>query len=296
MLASCGPFMPPPSIVIFNPRAGRWGIASLVDPVLAELAAAGVEAEAQATRSPGHATDIARRAAQLGVPAVYVLGGDGTLREAAAGLLGSRTALGILPGGTTNVVARALGVPLAPRAAARALADAVARELDVGLCGTEPFLMMVSGSFDAEVLRRVPTGAKRVVGRPLVGAYGLAAWLTWRAPTIDLTADDHGLTASFFAVCNLPLYAGPFVLARGAKADDGRLDLVLFQGETRRALLGFALAMVRGRSGERRDVAQVGVHQVRLPGRHLVQLDGDWREVEDVSIRLAPQRLRVLVP
>ncbi len=288
--------MSQPAIVIYNPRAGRWGIAALVDPVLAELAACGVEAEAQATRAPGHATELARRAAAVGAPAVYVLGGDGTLREAAAGLLGSRTALGVLPGGTTNVVARALGVPLTPRAAARALADGVHRELDVGLCGKEPFLMMVSGSFDASVLRRVPAGAKRVFGRALVGAYGLAEWLRWRVPTLDLVADEHALTASFFAVCNLPLYAGPFTLAPGARADDGRLDLVLFHGDTRRALLGFALDLARGGHLRRRDVAQFPVREVRLPGRHLVQLDGDWREVENATVRLAPQRLRMLVP
>ncbi len=288
--------MSQPAILIYNPRAGRWGIASLVDPVLGELAAAGVEAEAQATRSPGHATELARRAAFLGAPAVYVLGGDGTLREAAAGLLGARTALGVLPGGTTNVVARALGVPLAPRRAARALADGVARELDVGLCDEEPFLMMVSGSFDAAVLRRTPARAKRLFGRALVGACGLLEWQSWRAPTLDIVADEHALTASFFAVCNLPLYAGPFTLAPGARGDDGRLDLVLFHGETRRALLGFLLNLARGGHLERRDVAQFPVAEVRLPGRQLVQLDGDPREVEDAVIRLAPQRLRMLVP
>jgi YegS/Rv2252/BmrU family lipid kinase len=288
--------VPQPAILVYNPRAGRFRSLSLVDPVLAELAAAGLAAEAQATRAPGHAAAIARRAAELGAPAVLVLGGDGTLREAAAGLLGSRTALGIVPAGTTNVAARALGVPLEARRAARALAGASPRELDVGLCGTEPFLIMASGSFDAEVLRGVPAGAKRIFGRVLVGACGLARWLGWRAPTLDLVADEHMLSASFFAVCNLPLYAGPFTLAPGARADDGRLDLVLFHGETRRALMGFALAMVRGRAKERRDVAQFPVGEVRLPGRHLVQLDGDWREVEEATIRLAPQRLRMLVP
>jgi len=156
--------------------------------------------------------------------------------------------------------------------------------------------MMVSGSFDAAVLRRVPAGAKRVFGRALVGAYGFAESLRWRAPTLDLVADEHDLTASFFAVCNLPLYAGPFTLAPGARADDGRLDLVLFHGETRRALLGFAFDLARGGHLRRRDVAQFPVREVRLPGRHLVQLDGDWREVENATVRLAPQRLRMLVP
>lgn len=285
-----------PAILIYNPRAGRWGIASLVDPVLGELAAAGQPAGAEATRAPGHATDIARRAAARGAPAVYVLGGDGTLREAAAGLLGTTTPLGVLPGGTVNVVARALGVPLEPRAAARLLARAAAREIDVGLCGEAPFLMQVSGSFDAAVLRRVPAGAKRVLGRSLVGAVGIFEWLRSRPRSFVLSADGHPVEATFFAVCNLPLYAGPWALAPSARPDDGRLDLVLFRGETRSALLAFACGLPRGRHVRRGDVSVLATEEVSLPGRWLVQLDGDWREVEDASIRLAAQRLRVLAP
>ncbi|MGH9464653.1 MAG: hypothetical protein ACRD0X_03335, partial [Thermoanaerobaculia bacterium] len=74
------------------------------------------------------------------------------------------------------------------------------------------------------------------------------------------------------------------------------LDLVLFHGETRRALLAFALDLARGGHLRRRDVAQFPVREVRLPGRRLVQLDGDWREVENAIVRVAPQRLRMLVP
>jgi len=287
----------PPALLLYNPRAGRWALASLVDPIVAVLEQRGAAIAVRATEGPGHATELARRAVAAGAPAIYAFGGDGTLRETCAGMLGTAVPLGALPGGTTNVVVRALGLPLRPLAAARALVDAEPRALDVGLCNDEPFLMQLSAGLDAVALARVHRGWKRLLGRAAVGTAGLATWVRYRCPQLELTADGHPLQATFFGICNLPLYGGPFRLAPEARPDDGRLDLVLFRGETRRATLAFALDVVRGRHVGRADTSFFQVEEVRLPERPLqAQLDGDARLLRGGVVRLADGRLQVLAP
>lgn len=289
--------MAAPALLLFNPRAGRWAIAALVDPIAALLEARGHPIEVRATEAPGHATELAREAVAAGAPAIYSFGGDGTLRETAAGMLGSAVPLGVLPGGTANVVARALGLPLRPAAAAAALVAAEPRPLDVGLCGEEPFLMQLSAGLDALALTRVPPRWKRLLGRTAVGAAGLATWAGYRCPQLDLVADGHPLQATFFAVCNLPLYGGPFRLAPGAEPDDGLLDLVLFRGDTRRATLSFALDLLRGRHVLRADTSFFRVERVTLPGRPLrAQIDGDPVLLDGGEVHLAARTLQVLAP
>jgi diacylglycerol kinase family enzyme len=119
----------------------------------------------------------------------------------------------------------------------------------------------------------------------------------YRCPQLELTADGHPLQATFFGICNLPLYGGPFRLAPEARPDDGRLDLVLFRGDTRGATLAFALDLVRGRHVARADTSFFQVGEVRLPERPLqAQLDGDPRLLRGALVRLADEPLTVLAP
>lgn len=289
--------MASPALLVYNPRAGRWTLPSLVDPVAAVLELRGDPIEVRATEAPGHATELAREAVARGAPAIYAFGGDGTLRETAAGMLGSRVPLGTLPGGTTNVVVRALGLPVRPLAAAGELVAAEPRPLDVGLCGDEPFLMQLSAGLDAEALSHVRPQWKRLLGRAAVGAAGLATWMRYRSPQLELLADGHPLQATFFAACNLPLYGGPFRLAPEARPDDRLLDLVLFRGETRKATLSFAFDLVRGRHVDREDTTLFRVERLTLPDRPLrAQLDGDALLLHGAEVRLADEPLPVLTP
>ena len=142
-----------PASLIYNPAAGRHKLGARVPALLEALGASGFAAQALPTAAPGHATLLARERATAGDEVVFAFGGDGTVREAAAGLLDSTTKLGILPGGTTNVLARALRLPLDPLAVARAAGSFRSIPLDVGLCaspqGNHPFLMMVSCGLNA---------------------------------------------------------------------------------------------------------------------------------------------------
>ncbi len=284
--------------LISNPASGQRGRYRRPE-VEAALLANGYRLETRETRGPGDATRLAREAAEDGAECVFALGGDGTLREIAAGLLGTDTAMAPLPAGTTDVVAQAFGLPRDPLEALGALEAGCVRQIDVGLCGGEPFLMQASAGLDARVLARLSPALKRRLGKPAVALAALREWWRYESPGIEVTVGGERRQAGFVAACNLPFYAGRFRLAPAAEPDDGRLELVLFHGRGRRAMLSFAWDLARRRHVERADVEVTGVESVVLDGSAEldVQLDGDaLRQPLPVEIRLAARRLSILVP
>jgi YegS/Rv2252/BmrU family lipid kinase len=287
-----------PAILIYNPAAGHRRGRRHVAALVRELATGGPPVEARATERPGDATALARQAAGDGAPIVFALGGDGTVREVAAGLLGGDAVLGVLPGGTANVVARSLGLPPKPLDAARALKRLPAREIDVGLCGDEVFLMLASLGLDASALRLVSPLAKRWFGRAAVALAGLGAWWRHDYAEFEILVDGHAVGATFAAACNLPLYGGDIRLAPDARPDDGLLDVVLFRGAGRRATLAFVRDVMAGRHLARDDVSVLKASEVVVTDPDTpLQIDGDpLANRLGTEIRLADRRLRILAP
>jgi diacylglycerol kinase (ATP) len=287
--------------LIYNPAAGQTRRPQRVfDALLAVLRQGGIEAGLRPTSEPGEATRLAAEtAAAGGFDAVLALGGDGTVREVAAGLLGSGVPLGILPGGTVNLLAQALGLPADPLAAAAVLPNLPARRLDVGLAGATPFLMMVSAGLDASVMAGLDTRLKWRIGKAAYVWQGLQEWWHYPYPRFEVIADGDPLEASFVAVSNIPYYGGAYALAPGARPHDGKLDLVLFRGNGRRDTLGFALDLLRGVHLRRSDVAVRHVQEVELrsPAGAVAQIDGDVCEERlPFTVRIAPDPLLVLSP
>jgi len=290
--------------LIYNPRSGRQRHAQVLDGILDRLRDGGFAVELSPTEYAGQATDLAREAAADGeLEAVFAFGGDGTAREVAAGLLGTPVALGVLPGGTANLLAMALGLPRDPVRAAAALAGARVRSFDVGLAGgqtgEQPFLMMVSAGLDAAVLAALDVELKWRFGEAAIVWQGLREWWRYSYPDIEVIADGERLCATFAAVANIPFYAGSFRLAPGARPDDHRLELVLFRGRGRRETLGFILDLMRSAHARRPDVEIRKVDEVLLGGPEGIaaQVDGDLCEERlPVKVRLAAERLRVLFP
>ena len=285
--------------LIYNPRAGSWRTEQRIAAIQFALERAGFTVEARPTEAPGHATVLAVEAAEAGLDAVFAHGGDGTLREAAAGLLGSPTALAPIPGGTVNVIATALGLPHNPVRAAHAMSEVEAVDMDVGLCGDEVFLMQASAGLDAHVMGQLRPGLKRHFGKLAVAYAGLMNFSTYKYPPIDLRVDGRHLSATLIAVCNLPYYAGTWQMAPGADIADRVLDLVLFHGRGGLKTLAFARDFIFGKHLDRPDVDLVRTQEVEIrgPADLAMQLDGDTLPIElPVSITLHPQRLRILRP
>jgi diacylglycerol kinase (ATP) len=287
--------------LIYNPIAGRGRQHRVLDAILRTCREEGFDLEPVPTTAPGQATELAGSLARDGrVETVFALGGDGTAREVAAGLLGSPVSLGILPGGTVNLMALALGLPRDPRAAAAVLCRVPPQPFDVGVAGGTVFLMMASAGLDARALSTLDQAWKTRLGRSAVLLQGIREWWRYPFPWLEVTADGERLPpASFLVLANIPYYGGKYRMAPRATTDSRRLELVTFHGTGRPATLAFILDVVRGRHTRRRDVAIRTVREAVLgvPAAAAVQVDGDPVAAgPTLDVRLAPEPLMVLAP
>jgi len=268
------------------------------------------------TSRRGHATRLAQGAAADGTEVVVVLGGDGTLNEAANGLAGSATALAPLPGGSTNVFARTIGLPDDPVEATGVLLDALAsgsiRRVGLGSVNGRYFLFHVGMGFDAAVVQQVERRAslKRYASHPLFVYAALDTALRhydrsrprFAVHLGDATVVEDG----YFAVCfNTSPYTYLGTLPIDVAPDAG-LDVPLVMVTVRTlkflpvvGLLGSALlGRSRVRSHPRADYAvDVTEASVRGHGPFPYQVDGDYLgEVTTLRFRYEPDVLDLVLP
>jgi len=158
------------ALLVVNPMATTTS--ERARDVLAHALASDLKLDVATTRHRGHAMELARQAAEDGLELVIALGGDGTINEVVNGLLvdgpaPSLPAVAVVPGGSTNVFARSLGMPNDPVEATGMLLDALRtgreREIGLGLAGERWFLFCAGFGFDADVVGRVEE--RRAIGR-----------------------------------------------------------------------------------------------------------------------------------
>ena len=264
------------------------------------------------TSRRGHATRLAQGAAAAGIDVVVVLGGDGTLNEAANGLAGSATALGVLPGGSTNVFARTIGMANDPIEATGQLVDALSvgsrRRIGLGSANGRYFLFHVGIGFDAAVVEQVEKrGAlKRYAGHPL---FAWAAVVTWMRhydrsrPRFAVRFGDGSLVDDgYFGIClktSPYTYLGnrPFRVGEAANLDS-RLVMVTFRSLKFMTIVGAAAAALTTGLRRKRMIDQrtdLDVVTVTGHGRVPYQVDGDFLgEVDELTLRYEPDRLELI--
>jgi len=261
------------------------------------------------TNRRDHATRIARGAVKDGVEVVVVLGGDGTLNEAANGLAGSSTALAPLPGGSTNVFARTIGLPNDPIEATGALLDGLAsghiEDVGLGCVNGRYFLFHVGLGFDAAVVEQVERRAqlKRWAGHPLFAFSALTTWFRHYDRTRPRFAVE-GVDSDFAIILNTNPYTylgnRPFDLVPEATLERG-LASVVFRSLRFDHVVRAAGAALAGQDIRRLSWLDVRTDQERIvveghgPFPH--QVDGDYLgEVERLEFRHAPGILRLVLP
>jgi diacylglycerol kinase (ATP) len=223
-------------LVIINPIAGpRRNHGSLARADVARRVL-GRDVEIRVTERPGHAEELARQAADERCDVVFAWGGDGTINEVARALAFTDTALALVPAGSGNGLARALGVPLRPAAALAHGVRRPARRIDAGSLGGRFFVNVAGVGLDAEVAARFGRPGARRGTIPYV-SIALQAGLRYRPIEYTIHLADDRLTARalIVALANSPQYGNGAIVAPRAALDDGLLDLVVVHD---RSLLG----------------------------------------------------------
>ncbi len=256
------------------------------------------------TRAPGHATDLAREAVADGADAVLAVGGDGTVNEVARGLLGTRVALGIVPAGSGNGLARALGIPLQPALALAALETAESRAIDVGFLNGRPFLNVAGAGFDAAVGHAFHERGKQGGRRGLFGYVHLSLreLRAYHAAPVVLELPGearHELKPFVLTFANGPQYGSGAVINPGARLDDGVLEIVVYEDGSRLAMLAVAPLLFLGGAERLARYRRLTAARATVTATTPLPLhvDGDpIPPAERVEVEVQPRALRVLTP
>nr|WP_202387656.1 diacylglycerol kinase [Nocardioides flavescens] len=234
--------------MLTNPAAGKGRAGRARGPVLARLREAGLVVRDLVGASAEESEAMAAQAVADGVDALVVVGGDGMVHLATQVLAGSSTALGVVPAGTGNDVARYLDLPRTdPVAAADRVIAGRTRTIDLARVGDRHFVTVLCAGFDALVNERAnemswPRGQMR---------YNIATLAELRVfeplrYTLDLDGTSLSLEAMLVAVGNGPSYGGGLRMCEGADLTDGLLDVVVIKPLSRAGLVRTYPKLFRG--------------------------------------------------
>lgn len=293
-------------VVVLNPASGR-GTGRRARPLLESALRQAFEAapnapswEIRETTAPGSGTEIARRAAEEGAIIVAAAGGDGTYGEIVNGLVGTNACLGILPMGTGNDFARALGLAGDLNLAARTLVEGEPHAIDLGRADGRCFINVAGCGFDAAVAMRVNRGFRWLRGTAAYVAAVLQSLAAYRAAEMRLTIDGEqmNLRAMLCCVANTQSYGGGMRIAPAARIDDGLLDVCVLREA---GILEFLRAFPRVFKGTHvnhpkfftRAASRITIEsEVPLP----VLIDGDVTHSTPITFEVVPSAIKVMMP
>lgn len=262
----------------------------------------GVAYDIVRTERRGHGTALALQAAEEGIDLVVAAGGDGTLNEVGSALLGRKTILGLLPCGSGNGFARAMGIPLDLRRACTGLLRPEIRLLDVGKIGEAAFFSTAGVGLDAEVSRRY-AGLPR--GRYGFFTFAYLAFDIFRkykpADVLVVLEDRRNIRAHplILTVANTSQYGYGAMIAPGARPDDGLLDLCIVENTDILRLLWHARRLFNGTIHQMPGVQLFQGRTMRIvrsdPG--LFHVDGEPKTGDaTLEVTVVPEGIRMALP
>ena len=287
-------------LVIVNPAAGRGKALKALPKIEAALKEMGLSHELARTEAPDHATVLAQEAAKAGYDIVACVGGDGTVSETGRGLIGTNTALALLPAGTGNDFARALGLHRKLDLAIRTLRDGNVQAIDVGRFGQHTFLNSVGVGFDGLVTRE---------NQKVKSLTGILSYLvvvmknlpTYKNPNFHLKGRDWEFKSKGVLVefGNGQCAGGGFFLTPHADLQDGLIDVTLLgdYGPLQRfvampMVLLRRMEMLKGVQFFKTDVLQLSVDRPTY-----IHVDGNLKHMnEPATVEILPKALKVLFP
>ncbi|MGQ9502407.1 MAG: diacylglycerol/lipid kinase family protein [Anaerolineae bacterium] len=298
--------------LILNPAAGTADFHHLVLEGIRYLESCGWQVKRKETAAKDDATRLARYCAEEGYDVAIAVGGDGTINEVVNGLVGSDTALGVIPAGTANVYAADVGIPTwsplrphAVREAANIIHTGQRRRLDVGQVrladGRERYFFMWCGiGLDAAITREVRSEDTRRLGYLAWGIASVLVALNFMGHRGQVTVDRRSLRRRLLwvVVSNGQLYGRLWRIAPDAKMDDGQLDVTVFEGRGILSTVHHILGLTLGFHMRDPRVHQYRCSSVLVRTRKPLPVHVDAEPVGTTPVRISvvPHAITVILP
>ena len=266
---------------------------------------AGHGVKALSTTGPGSASEIAKCCLDQGADLVLVAGGDGTINEVVNGMVFSQVPLGILPGGTANVLAMETSIGKRMVAAAAQLENWIPERVSVAVHkdGKERpdryFLLMCGAGLDAHIVYSIRDSVKAVLGKASYWVGGFSQ-LGRPFPEFDVEVEGQQYRSSFALASRVRNYGGDLEIARNVTLMDDHFELVLFSGRSSFRYLRYMAGIVTGKLEGIPGVTILHTRGLRLSApedqRIYSQVDGEYAGHLPVSLEIVPRALTILLP
>jgi len=286
-------------IFIVNPHSGvgkQKGIEKLIEK---HLDASTFEYSIVYTEKAGHASELSREAVSRGLDAVIAVGGDGTVNEAAQGLVGSETALGIIPTGSGNGLSRHLKIPMNPSKAICILNDYRTAKIDTATLNDNLFVSIAGVGFDAKVAKKFAKAGKR--GFRTYFNIATSAYSSYNPKTYRMVIDGQEIRrkAMFISFANSNQFGNNTSIDPNARLDDGFIDVCIVSKVPywKTVFLAPLLFMKRfDRTPYVEIIRAKEVELVRKKGKS-GHVDGDpFVAGKNIHLRIQPLSLNVIIP
>jgi YegS/Rv2252/BmrU family lipid kinase len=285
-------------LLLVNPSAGGGRVRELLPRVERAMTSAHMSYRTVMTTGLEHGCEEARAGAAQGETPV-VMSGDGLIGQIGGALAEGPAAMGVIPGGRGNDLARVVGIPTEPEEAVAVLAGGVTKKIDVGVIGDRRFLCIASCGFDSDA-NRIANEAKWIKGNLVYAYAALRALAAWKPATFTLTIDGERREATGYSVgaCNSKAYGGGMYVAPDAEIDDGLLDIEA-SGDVSK--VRFLRGLGKIFKGEHREILEVQTwrgKEVRIEADRpfTVYADGDPIAELPATVSLLPRALTLIVP
>ncbi len=301
------------ALLIHNPNAGGGGNGRrrTLDAARHIFAAGGIHSDLAETTGPGHATEIASRAANEGRGLVIACGGDGTLNEVVNGLAahqnGHRVPLALLPGGTANILAKELDLPWDIPSAAEKLVRGTVREIALGLATPleqpekQKYFLSVGGAGpDGMIVYSLDLDLKARLGILAYWWQGATVAFRYDFPHFRIIIGDEKLDASLAIVGRTKNYGGPFKITTGADLFEDQFEIMALTTQSGLRYLSYLptlwMGNLRGTEGVHFHKSDTVICEPLDKNPLYAQVDGEPLARLPVQFKIVPRALKLLVP
>ncbi len=277
----------------------------MLDQSIAVMRQAGHEIKSLSTTGPGSAAEIAKCCLDRGADLILVAGGDGTINEVVNGMVYSPVPLGILPGGTANVLAMETRIGSRMVHAAGQLGSWIPERVSLALHqdGAERpgryFLLMCGAGLDAHIVYHINASLKAALGKVSYWIGGFSQ-LGRRFPEFEVEADGRRYRTSFALASRVRNYGGDLEIARSVTLMDDEFELVLFSGENSFHYLRYMVGIMTGNMDRIPGITILHTRNVRLfapeDARIYSQIDGEYAGPLPINLEIVPRSLTLLLP
>ncbi|MDE6444181.1 MAG: diacylglycerol kinase family lipid kinase [Muribaculaceae bacterium] len=287
------------AMLVINPVAGTRSKKGLADMVESRLGEHGISVTSVETAGSGDAGAFATQAAVEGYDMVISAGGDGTVNEIAGALSHTQTALGILPLGSGNGLARSLWIPQDVGEALKIITDGHILTSDRGIAGDNPFYCTFGIGFDAAVSEKFAQNKRR--GRMTYIKNVIQEFISYQSQPYAISIGGQVLTENAFliAVCNAPQYGNNAYIAPQAKLDDGLLDITVIHSGSPFTTMLVGVDLLAGSLDKNThiDTFRVSSATITRLKEGPVHVDGDPLTMgKNVEVRCEPGALKIFAP